>query len=225
MNNVHEDAPVVFETRWAMSYLRGPLTRNRDQAAHGAATGPPPRQRPPPAAARADAPAARPAVPAGAGPRAASAPVSPPAVPQYFLPLRGTAAAATSIGPRSLGATAIRFVDAKVGLEVTQDVLFLTAMVDEAIPVDWSRARSWAWSPATSRAAPGARRLGALPATASTAKSYERLAAGAVGAGSTAAAGWSLCGCPGRRCSRGPTNRSATSGSACRRRPASSGIG
>jgi hypothetical protein len=27
MNNVHEDKPVVFETRWAMSYLRGPLGR------------------------------------------------------------------------------------------------------------------------------------------------------------------------------------------------------
>src|SRR3982751_2481322 len=29
MNNVHEDAPVVFESRWAMSYLRGPLTRKQ----------------------------------------------------------------------------------------------------------------------------------------------------------------------------------------------------
>jgi hypothetical protein len=27
MSNVHEDHPQVFETRWAMSYLRGPLTR------------------------------------------------------------------------------------------------------------------------------------------------------------------------------------------------------
>ncbi|MGH6948433.1 MAG: ATP-binding protein, partial [Kiloniellales bacterium] len=27
MNNVHEDAPVLFHTRWALSYLRGPLTR------------------------------------------------------------------------------------------------------------------------------------------------------------------------------------------------------
>ena len=27
MNNVHEDGPVTFHTRWAMSYLRGPLTR------------------------------------------------------------------------------------------------------------------------------------------------------------------------------------------------------
>ena len=31
MNNVHDDQPVVFETRWAMSYLRGPLTRDQIQ--------------------------------------------------------------------------------------------------------------------------------------------------------------------------------------------------
>ncbi|HZJ71641.1 MAG TPA: ATP-binding protein, partial [Planctomycetota bacterium] len=29
MHNVHEDAPVVFESRWALSYLRGPLTRQQ----------------------------------------------------------------------------------------------------------------------------------------------------------------------------------------------------
>ena len=29
MNNVHEDQPVVFQTRWALSYLRGPLTREQ----------------------------------------------------------------------------------------------------------------------------------------------------------------------------------------------------
>src|SRR4029450_1103185 len=28
LNNVHDEEPVVFETRWALSYLRGPLTRN-----------------------------------------------------------------------------------------------------------------------------------------------------------------------------------------------------
>jgi hypothetical protein len=31
MNNVHDDVPVVFETRWAMSYLRGPLTSGQIQ--------------------------------------------------------------------------------------------------------------------------------------------------------------------------------------------------
>ena len=29
LNNVHEDQPVVFQTRWVMSYLRGPLTRDQ----------------------------------------------------------------------------------------------------------------------------------------------------------------------------------------------------
>ena len=29
MNNVHEDRPVVFQTRWTLSYLRGPLPRSR----------------------------------------------------------------------------------------------------------------------------------------------------------------------------------------------------
>ena len=29
MNNVHDDAPVLFESRWALSYLRGPLTRTQ----------------------------------------------------------------------------------------------------------------------------------------------------------------------------------------------------
>jgi hypothetical protein len=29
MNNVHEDAPVVFHVRWVMSYLTGPLTRSQ----------------------------------------------------------------------------------------------------------------------------------------------------------------------------------------------------
>lgn len=29
MNDVHEPAPVLFQTRWALSYLRGPLTRSQ----------------------------------------------------------------------------------------------------------------------------------------------------------------------------------------------------
>src|SRR6185503_18721504 len=29
LNNVHEDGPELFETRWAMSYLRGPLTKKQ----------------------------------------------------------------------------------------------------------------------------------------------------------------------------------------------------
>ena len=54
MHNVHEDTPVVFHTRWALSYLRGPLTRSqidllmeprRQTTAEAAA--PPPGEAPP----------------------------------------------------------------------------------------------------------------------------------------------------------------------------------
>ena len=34
MNNVHDDQPTLFETRWCMSYLRGPLTRSQIQKLH-----------------------------------------------------------------------------------------------------------------------------------------------------------------------------------------------
>ncbi len=29
MNNTHEDAPEIFQSRWDLSYLRGPLTRDQ----------------------------------------------------------------------------------------------------------------------------------------------------------------------------------------------------
>ncbi|MBA3273701.1 MAG: ATP-binding protein, partial [Chthoniobacterales bacterium] len=35
MNNVHEDKPVIFESRWAMSYLRGPMTREQIRTVMG----------------------------------------------------------------------------------------------------------------------------------------------------------------------------------------------
>jgi hypothetical protein len=83
LNNVHEDHPVVFESRWAMSYLRGPLTRAQIKTLmdtrRGAA----------PAGATTAAPAksARPATAAATG--GSERPLLPPDVPQHFVPPRG----------------------------------------------------------------------------------------------------------------------------------------
>src|SRR5436309_8498558 len=77
MNNVHEDAPEVFESRWTMSYLRGPLTRGQIQTLM---TG------------RKSAPAAAPAPSAAKIAAASACPVLPPAIPQYFVPVRGALA-------------------------------------------------------------------------------------------------------------------------------------
>ena len=111
MNNVHEDQPVVFQTRWALSYLRGPLTREQIQTLMAprkqakAITGPAaspaapsPRHgddrlaldgRPP-------APASGTGVPSLAS-SAGSRPVVPPDVPEFFIPRRGSLNAGATI--------------------------------------------------------------------------------------------------------------------------------
>ena len=94
MNNVHDDAPVVFQTRWAMSYLRGPLTREQIRrccagAAVAAGLAPPTGDSPGGAAAgrsrrssgAASAPPGRPRQPPPPAP-----PVLPPQVEQFFAP-------------------------------------------------------------------------------------------------------------------------------------------
>ncbi len=84
MNNVHDDAPTVFHTRWALSYLRGPMTREqiRQLRAQTPASEPAPATPelvPPPAPM---APPPRPAAPvAPAAPPAAAAPTAPVAPP------------------------------------------------------------------------------------------------------------------------------------------------
>jgi len=102
LHNVHQDRPVVFQTRWAMSYLRGPLTRPqvrelmagaRDGLGASAATstaGPDMTGVPRPAtdASRAPQPAAQ---LAGYG---SVPPALPPDMTQVFLPLRSSASAA-----------------------------------------------------------------------------------------------------------------------------------
>src|SRR5215208_2056764 len=127
MHNVHEDAPEVFESRWALSYLRGPLTRSQIKILMD------PRR------------AGFAASDAGAGIQAASAPVSntgapaseqrattavaterardrkaggqppvlPPDIQQFFGPAPGTA----TYTPMLLGAAEVGFTDAKCGVD------------------------------------------------------------------------------------------------------------
>ena len=91
LHNVHAKRPQLFQTRWAMNFLAGPLTRTQvpelnrlvgatlplpDQAAPAAA---------PEAAAATTAPA-RPFAPAGVELGSATRPATPGGVAEYFLP-------------------------------------------------------------------------------------------------------------------------------------------
>jgi hypothetical protein len=124
MNNVHDDAPEVFESRWTMSYLRGPLTRAEIK-----------RLSPPRESAGAAAPAVAAAIPgAAAGVR----PVLPPDVQQHFLP----ASNRTNVmyKPVLLGAAQIHFLDAKNKVDLTRDFAATTAITDDAVPANWDSA-------------------------------------------------------------------------------------
>ncbi len=142
LNNVHEDAPEIFETRWAMSYLRGPLTRSQIKTLMK----PIKESSPPLSAASAVAQSSRETT-IGASPEAAGAgpavtaksqrPAVSPDVTQYFMPLRSSGAAGTRLvyQPMLLGSAQVRFTEKTI--ETSQDVTALAAITEGPVPVEW----------------------------------------------------------------------------------------
>ncbi len=144
LNNVHDDAPEIFESRWAMSYLRGPLTRNQIKtlmdpakavarattvSATGATATPP-----------MNAPATQPVSDASPTPAAAFSgrPVLPPETSQYFVSLRTVKEASLVYHPMVLGSAEVRFSNKKV--EAMESITVLAAISDGPVPIDWDRA-------------------------------------------------------------------------------------
>jgi hypothetical protein len=139
MHNVHDTEPTVFETRWTMSYLRGPLSRDQIKALTAQRRA----QSAPAAAAPAGAVSAAPPSPAPAAasaPRGAERPVVPPGVEEFFLPADG-AAAPLHYEPGILGVARVSFSDRALGVDATSDVLYLAPVSDDAIQVDWAQAQ------------------------------------------------------------------------------------
>jgi len=180
MNNVHENEPVLFETRWCLSYLRGPLTRGQiktlmasrkdekqEAIGKGQNTG---RTTPSLNAASSSSPLASSLAPS------AVRPVLPLDIRQYFIPLRRTPARDTRLiyQPMLLGATDIGFIEAKARIDVTQHSTWLIPMTDAPMPVDWDHAvqidipiSDLEESPESSAV------FSALPSAAAKAKIYE----------------------------------------------------
>ncbi|MBI5865839.1 MAG: ATP-binding protein [Planctomycetes bacterium] len=149
MNNVHDSGPQIFETRWALSYLRGPLTRTQIKTlmdAKCAAT-------PTPAATASTAPVASsqtgsrtalPGVSAASTGDSASRPILPPEIPQYFLPLSGQPAAGFRLHyqPMLLGSATIYYSDAKLGVDCEQRLTRLAGLAAGPVSVVWEEAES-----------------------------------------------------------------------------------
>jgi hypothetical protein len=165
MNNVHEDEPVVFETRWCLSYLRGPLTRSQIKLLTDSRR------------TEARVPSERPLpTPSSQQAGVKSRPVLPPDVPQYFVPIRGTKPEGSDLvyAPTLVGSSQVRFTDSKSAIDTTQDVNVLIPITESAITVDWDHAASADLAVADLEQAPqdGAQFL-ALPPSAGKVKTYE----------------------------------------------------
>jgi len=185
MNNVHEDHPVVFESRWVMSYLRGPLTRAQIKTlmdARRGATPAPPKPAaaasPPAAGKGARGPAApvAPGAPAPAATTGSQRPLLPPDIPQHFVPARGAAPAGSTLlyQPMLFGAAQVRVADGKNKLDVSRDLAFLTPITDEAVAVSWERADAAGFTSSDLAPAPeGLAGFAELPAPAGKKKSYD----------------------------------------------------
>lgn len=170
MNNVHEDEPVTFESRWCLSYLRGPLTRNQikqlmEPIKSGQGVGVKGKER----------------EDAKSSPHPSSftphqkRPILPPDVPQYFVPLRGSKPDGSGLiyVPMLLGSAQVGFSDTKVGIETTQDVTVLASIVDGAVAVDWDQSMTAGLAVNDLEQSPeGGAQFLALPAIAGKGKSY-----------------------------------------------------
>ncbi len=180
LHNVHDDGHEVFESRWAMSYLRGPLTRDQIRtlmapvkaAALPAASTPAATAT---ARAVATASARSPAAIDGGAPPGGVRPVLPPDLPQHFVPLRAPAGEDSLIYlPHLVGAAKVGFADEKRKVDLTRDVTVLAPLRASIPPVDWAAARETAFSASDLEAGPDPSGAFAdLPAAALKPRNYE----------------------------------------------------
>lgn len=175
LHNVHEKEPVLFETRWTLSYLRGPLGREEIRRLTASR----------PATAQTEVPQ----VPTGPGVSAYAAegrygetapklaektsasvggPLLDPAISQYFVP------GGDSYVPMVLGVARIGYSDAKLGLDETREVAVVTPIGDGAVAVDWEQAEPAGFSVKDLQKAPqsAAATFATLPASAAKPRNY-----------------------------------------------------
>jgi hypothetical protein len=136
-HNVHEDKPLLFQTRWAMSYLRGPLQREQIQRLmaprKSAATA-----APAPAAAEALRPPTPPD-PAFAAAGGGARPMLPPEIEERFVPASRPVGDRSRLvyRPRLLARARVHFVKAAASVDQWQERLVMAAPPATDSTLEW----------------------------------------------------------------------------------------
>lgn len=184
MHNVHEAAPLTFQTRWTMSYLRGPLTRTHIKqlkASHEAGrAGLSQPGHPQVTTGAADQPAAETA----AGSQSANQshadirsapPVLPPGVSALFVPARAAGGEALRYEPALYVAATVRIEDRKRAIAETMPVQYLVPVQGGATPLALDRAEPSDLLPDDLESTPrGPAAYGDLPSAAIAPRTLDR---------------------------------------------------
>ncbi len=179
LNNVHEDHPVVFQSRWALSYLRGPLTR--DQIAGlmkgrkpGAGSG-----EQGVAAPQASASSPLPA-PSSPLPAPSDRPLLPPDVPEAFIPCRAVMPAGATVlyRPALYGVAEVHFVDSKTGVDVNERWRRLAGLEASLPENPWGEDGAAEDEPELEKSPESAARFAPLPSELSKPKAFAGLTTG-----------------------------------------------
>ncbi len=174
MNNAHEDEPVIFQTRWSLSYLRGPLTRTQIKQLmdpYKDSVAPVASGQVPVAVAKVSGAVSMQSAPVPVS-SAGLQPTLPSDVPQLFVPLRGSSAGVV-YRPMVVGGARVRFSDTKAKVDASRDVVALAPILDQVVAVNWEDAQEAQFSLNDLEKKPvqGAT-FGDLPGAASKAKSF-----------------------------------------------------
>jgi hypothetical protein len=172
MHNVHEDRPQLFQTRWVLSYLRGPLTRTQIKALmeerKAGLT--------PPAPTVMTTPPVAP-VSKELQPELEPQPSVPTQVGQFYVPRQGSLTSTDTLiyRPALLGTGRLHFVNrrAKVDLWSTYSKFIPLSGIEDTIP--WEEAQVLVDDrPTMDQAGPADARFATLPEAATKATSFTR---------------------------------------------------
>ena len=178
MHNVHERTPLTFETRWTLSYLRGPLTRSHikqltPDAAVASNASPTP-----PSPQALQSPSTAPAIDASGPPSAPTSapPVLPPGITAMFVPARGAApASGRRYVPALYVAASVRIADKKRAIAETVPVQAIVPLQGGAAPLAFDRAAPVEFTPEDLESSPrGAASYAELPTAATTPRNYDK---------------------------------------------------
>jgi len=144
LHNTHETAPVVFSTRWVMSYLAGPLTREQirrltpaDTDAKVELTATTPGV---PAAAAGPEPEPA-ATPVDAGAASALPPALAPSIRQCYLPIEDRAHDESIVySPLLLAAVSLRYANARLGVELVREAVLALPFDADNVVAEWDDA-------------------------------------------------------------------------------------